>query len=82
MDATPSPARGEVERPLDALDSLIAGKCDCGSKADCTCKTYETSAATKITSPTASHHHIEPPRTPRTARRPQIIASSSTSPRG
>ena len=31
-------ARGEVERPLDALDSLIAGKCQCGSKADCTCK--------------------------------------------
>ncbi|MBZ4417015.1 metallothionein [Myxococcus sp. RHSTA-1-4] len=30
--------RGEVERPLDALDSLIAGKCQCGSKADCTCK--------------------------------------------
>ncbi|MCY1015294.1 metallothionein [Pyxidicoccus sp. MSG2] len=38
VDAKPSPARGEVERPLDALDSLIAGKCDCGSKADCTCK--------------------------------------------
>lgn len=35
---TPSNARGEVERPLDALDSLIAGKCNCGSKADCTCK--------------------------------------------
>jgi hypothetical protein len=34
----PSPARGEVERPLDALDSLMAGKCQCGSKADCTCK--------------------------------------------
>lgn len=31
-------ARGSVERPLDALDSLIAGKCQCGSKADCTCK--------------------------------------------
>lgn len=30
--------RGAVERPLDALDSLIAGKCQCGSKADCTCK--------------------------------------------
>jgi membrane protein involved in colicin uptake len=30
--------RGEVERPLDALDALIAGKCQCGSKADCTCK--------------------------------------------
>ncbi|NMO20793.1 metallothionein [Pyxidicoccus fallax] len=30
--------RGEVERPLDALDSLMAGKCQCGSKADCTCK--------------------------------------------
>ena len=30
--------RGEVERPLDALDQLMAGKCDCGSKADCTCK--------------------------------------------
>jgi hypothetical protein len=35
---TPSGARGEVERPLDALDSLMAGKCQCGSKADCTCK--------------------------------------------
>ncbi|MFP2913200.1 metallothionein [Pyxidicoccus sp. 3LFB2] len=34
----PKGARGEVERPLDALDSLIAGKCQCGSKADCTCK--------------------------------------------
>jgi hypothetical protein len=34
----PSGARGEVERPLDALDSLMAGKCQCGSKADCTCK--------------------------------------------
>ncbi|MFP2932116.1 metallothionein [Pyxidicoccus sp. 3LG] len=33
-----APVRGEVERPLDALDSLIAGKCQCGSKADCTCK--------------------------------------------
>jgi hypothetical protein len=30
--------RGEVERPLDALDALMAGKCQCGSKADCTCK--------------------------------------------
>ncbi|QSQ27864.1 metallothionein [Pyxidicoccus parkwayensis] len=40
VDSTPkaSPARGEVERPLDALDSLVAGKCNCGSKADCTCK--------------------------------------------
>ena len=37
-DAKAAPARGEVERPLDALDSLIAGKCQCGSKADCTCK--------------------------------------------
>ncbi len=36
--ADPKEARGEVERPLDALDSLIAGKCQCGSKADCTCK--------------------------------------------
>jgi len=26
------------ERPLESLDSLIAGKCQCGSKADCTCK--------------------------------------------
>ncbi|MCP3141257.1 metallothionein [Pyxidicoccus xibeiensis] len=34
----PAPVRGEVERPLDALDSLMAGKCQCGSKADCTCK--------------------------------------------
>jgi hypothetical protein len=34
----PAPVRGEVERPLDALDSLMAGKCNCGSKADCTCK--------------------------------------------
>ncbi len=33
-----SGARGEVERPLEALDSLMAGKCQCGSKADCTCK--------------------------------------------
>lgn len=32
------PARDEVERPLDALDSLMASKCQCGSKADCTCK--------------------------------------------
>lgn len=37
-DPKAAPARGEVERPLDALDSLIAGKCQCGSKADCTCK--------------------------------------------
>jgi hypothetical protein len=37
-DAAAKDARGEVERPLDALDSLIAGKCQCGSKADCTCK--------------------------------------------
>jgi hypothetical protein len=36
--ADPKGARGEVVRPLDALDSLIAGKCQCGSKADCTCK--------------------------------------------
>ncbi|MFY2557123.1 metallothionein [Corallococcus terminator] len=32
------PAGGEVDRPLDALDSLMAAKCQCGSKADCTCK--------------------------------------------
>lgn len=30
--------RVEGERPLDALDALMAGKCQCGSKADCTCK--------------------------------------------
>ncbi|MCP3060697.1 metallothionein [Myxococcus sp. K38C18041901] len=32
------PATSEQERPLDALDSLMAAKCQCGSKADCTCK--------------------------------------------
>lgn len=37
-DPKASGARGEVERPLDALDSLMAGKCQCDSKADCTCK--------------------------------------------
>lgn len=37
-DASKATQRGEVERPLDALDQLMAGKCDCGSKADCTCK--------------------------------------------
>ncbi|WP_163868343.1 metallothionein [Myxococcus eversor] len=34
----PRPTGGEVDRPLDALDSLMAAKCQCGSKADCTCK--------------------------------------------
>lgn len=32
------PAAGEQERPLEAVDSLMAAKCQCGSKADCTCK--------------------------------------------
>ncbi|AEI66035.1 hypothetical protein [Corallococcus macrosporus] len=32
------PSTGDVERPLDVLDSLMAAKCQCGSKADCTCK--------------------------------------------
>ncbi|NVI97289.1 metallothionein [Myxococcus sp. AM009] len=39
--ATPSdaePSTRGVERPLDVLDSLMAAKCQCGSKADCTCK--------------------------------------------
>ncbi|WP_426750842.1 metallothionein [Myxococcus sp. Y35] len=29
---------GDLERPLDVLDSLLTAKCQCGSKADCTCK--------------------------------------------
>ncbi|MCP3103232.1 metallothionein [Myxococcus sp. K15C18031901] len=33
-----APGKDEAERPLESLDSLIAGKCQCGSKADCTCK--------------------------------------------
>ncbi|NTX04128.1 metallothionein [Myxococcus sp. CA040A] len=42
-EAAPAPEKarptgGEVDRPLDALDSLMAAKCQCGSKADCTCK--------------------------------------------
>ncbi len=36
--AETAPATGDVERPLDALDSLLSAKCQCGSKADCTCK--------------------------------------------
>ncbi|QSQ16622.1 metallothionein [Myxococcus landrumensis] len=32
------PATGEQARPLEAIDSLMAAKCQCGSKADCTCK--------------------------------------------
>ncbi|NOJ78212.1 metallothionein [Myxococcus xanthus] len=40
-EATPKavePSTRGVERPLDVLDSLMAAKCQCGSKADCTCK--------------------------------------------
>ncbi|AKQ67527.1 Metallothionein [Myxococcus hansupus] len=36
--AEPAPSTGDVERPLDVLDSLMAAKCQCDSKADCTCK--------------------------------------------
>jgi hypothetical protein len=33
-------AKAEVKKdgPLDELDSLMAGRCQCGSAADCTCK--------------------------------------------
>ena len=38
-----------------------------------------TSVAQKIAIPPASHSHTDPPRMPRTASRPQIIATSSRS---
>jgi hypothetical protein len=33
-------AKAEVKKegPLDELDSMMAGRCQCGSAADCTCK--------------------------------------------
>ncbi|WP_342381011.1 metallothionein [Myxococcus stipitatus] len=32
------PAASEQARPLEAIDSLLTARCQCGSKADCTCK--------------------------------------------
>jgi hypothetical protein len=33
-----APESEAPQRPLDELDQLMAAKCSCGSKADCTCK--------------------------------------------
>ncbi|RKH41082.1 metallothionein [Corallococcus sicarius] len=36
--ATGTKAKESAPRPLEELDKVLAAKCSCGSKADCTCK--------------------------------------------
>lgn len=36
--ATGTKATESAPRPLEELDKVLAAKCSCGSKADCTCK--------------------------------------------